>query len=92
MGFKKITKRLLFFGPPILGAFGCTDTFTDQGIAQLQLLLGHLRHNDDIAKIKYILLEQLQLTMVVWETVSVVNCTSDEVYRTMLAHMCLDIC
>jgi len=41
MGFNKMTKRLLFFGPPNIGAYygGFMDTYTDQqggrGVAQL---------------------------------------------------------
>ena len=54
MGFNKMTKRLLFFGPPKLGAYGFTDAYTDQGIAQLQMFLGHMRHNDKIAQLIYI--------------------------------------
>ena len=48
MGFNRYIKQLLLFGPPSLGAFGFTNTWTDQGIAQIQLLLGHLRKNEEI--------------------------------------------
>jgi len=34
MGFNKMTKCLLLFGPRSLGAYGFTDTYTDQGIWQ----------------------------------------------------------
>jgi hypothetical protein len=51
-----MTKQLLFFGPPDeLGAFGFTDTWTDQGIAQIQLLLDHLRQDTEIAEALHIL-------------------------------------
>ena len=59
---KQMTKRLLFFGPPNLRAFGFTDTFTDQGIAHPTTDVDR-PHNDKIAKTLYISLEQLQLTM-----------------------------
>ena len=35
MGNNRCTKRLLLFGPPSLGALGFTNTWTDQGIAQV---------------------------------------------------------
>ena len=55
------TKRLLFFGPPSLGCFGFTDTYMDQGISQVQMLLSHMRHQDEIGILLQILLENLQL-------------------------------
>ena len=65
MGFNKITKRLLFYGPPNLGDFGFTDTYTDQGIAHLQMFLGQLRHDNELAQLMHmhILLEKVQLQM-----------------------------
>jgi hypothetical protein len=63
MGFNCCTKQLLLFGPPSLGAFGFTNTWTNQGIAQIQLLLGHLRKNEEIGKLTHILLETLQLVI-----------------------------
>ena len=63
MGFNKTTKRLLFFGPPELGAYGFTYTWTDQGIAQLQLLLVHLRQENEIAEALHIVIEHVQLQM-----------------------------
>ena len=61
MGFNKNTKRLLLFGPPSMGAFGFTDTFTDQGINQLSLFLGHIRCKQEIGTLILILVEHLQL-------------------------------
>ena len=61
MGFNAKTKRLLFFGPPSLGCFGFTDTYMDQGISQVQMLLSHMRHQDEIGILLQILLEKLQL-------------------------------
>ena len=61
MGFNAKTKRLLFFGPPSLGCFGFTDTYMDQGISQVQMLLSHMRHQDEIVILLQILLENLQL-------------------------------
>ena len=63
MGFNRCTKQLLLFGPPSLGAFGFTNTWTNQGIAQLQLLLGHLCKNEEIGELTNILLETLQLVI-----------------------------
>ena len=42
------TKQTLLFGPPSLGALAFTNTWTDQGIAKVQLLLGHLRQDANI--------------------------------------------
>ena len=62
MGFNAKTKRLLFFGPPSLGCFGFTDTYTDQGISQVQMFLSsHMRHQDEVGILLQILLEDLQL-------------------------------
>ena len=71
-GFNKITKRLLFYGPPNLGAFGFTDTYTDQGIAHLQMFLGQLRHDNELAQLMHmhILLEKVQLQMGIPENLS----------------------
>lgn len=63
MGFNFKTKRLLFFGPPSLGCFGFTDTYTDQGFFQIQSLLSHVRHNDEIGQIMHILVENVQLVI-----------------------------
>ena len=63
MGFNRCTKQLLLFGPPSLGAFGFTNTWTDQGIVQIQLLLGHLRKDEEIRVLTNILLETLQLVI-----------------------------
>ena len=63
MGFNRSTKQLLLFGPPSLGAIGFTNTWTDQSIAQIQLLLGHLCKNKEIGVLIKILLETLQLVI-----------------------------
>jgi len=63
MGFNKNTKRLLLFGPPSLGAFGFTDTYTDQGISQLSLFIGHIRCKQEIGTLLRILMEHLQLVI-----------------------------
>ncbi len=54
MGFNKNIKRLILFGPPLLGCFGFTDTFTDQGICHLSL-------KQEIGTLLLILIEHLQL-------------------------------
>ena len=61
MGVNRCTKQTLLFGPPSLGALGFTNTWTDQGIAQVQLLLGHLHQDADIGKLMQIVMENLQL-------------------------------
>ena len=63
MGINRCTKRLLLFGPPSLGALGSTNTWTDQGIAQIQLLLGHLRQGQDIGQLLQVLMETLQMVI-----------------------------
>ena len=63
MGFNPITKLLLFFGPPSLGCFGFTNTYTDQGISQVQMLLSHLRHKDEIGHMIQIMIENVQLVI-----------------------------
>ena len=45
-----MTKRLFFFGPPSLGYFGFKNNYTGQGISQVQVLLSHLRHQDEIGQ------------------------------------------
>ena len=61
MGFNSMTKRILFFGPPSLRCFGFTDTYTDQGISQLQMLVSHIQQQDVIGQLIHILLGKLQL-------------------------------
>jgi hypothetical protein len=61
MGINRCTKQLLLFGPTSPGAIGFTNTWTDQGIAQVQLLMGHLRQQGEIGQLTIILLEILQL-------------------------------
>ena len=61
--FNQSAKQLLLFGPPSLSAFSFTNTWTNQGIAQIQLLLGHLRKNEEIGVLTNILLETLQLVI-----------------------------
>ena len=63
MGINKCTKRLLLFGPPSLGGLGFTNTWTDQGIAQTQLLLGHLRQGQEIGQLLQVLMETLQMVI-----------------------------
>ena len=63
MGTNKCTKRLLLFGPPSLGALGFTNTWTDQGIVQIQLLLGHLRQGQEIGQLLQVLMETLQMVI-----------------------------
>ena len=55
--------RSLLFGPPSLSAIGFTNTWTDQGITQIKLLLGHLRKNEEIGVLTNILWETLQLVI-----------------------------
>ena len=61
MGINRCTKQLLLFGPTSLGEIGFTNTWTDQGIAQVQLLMGHLRQQEEIGQHTIILLEFLQV-------------------------------
>jgi hypothetical protein len=63
MGFNQCTKQLLLFWPPSLGLVGFTNKSTNQGIAQIQLFLGHLRKNEEIGVLTNILLETLQLVI-----------------------------
>ena len=61
MGINRNTKQILLFGPPLLGALGFTNTYTDQGICQIQAFIGHIRLNQDIGCLLLILLEHFQL-------------------------------
>ena len=63
MGFNRNTKQLLLFGPPSLGAIGFTNTWTDQGIAQVQLFLGQIRKKEEIGLLLHIIMENLQLVI-----------------------------
>ena len=63
MGSNRCNKQLLLFGPTSLCAIGFTNTWTDQGIAQVQLLMGHLRQQREIGQLTIILLEILQLVI-----------------------------
>ena len=63
MGINRCTKQTLLFGPPSLGALGFTNTWTDQGIAQVQLLLGHLHQDADIGELMQIVMENLHLVI-----------------------------
>ena len=63
MGINKCTKCLLLFGPPSLGALGFTNTWTDQGIAQVQLLLGHLYQGQETGQLLQALMETLQMVI-----------------------------
>jgi hypothetical protein len=70
MGISKCTKRLLLFGPPSLGALGFTNTWTDQRIAQVQLLLGHLCQGQEIGQLVQVQMETLQMVIVSSLTIS----------------------
>ena len=63
MGFNPMTKWLLFFVPPSLGCFGFTNAYTDQGISQVQMLLNHLHHQDEIGHMIKIMIENAQLAI-----------------------------
>jgi hypothetical protein len=63
MGINKCTKRLLLFGLPSLRALGFTNTWTDQGIAQVQLLLGHLCQGQEIGQLLQVQMETLQMVI-----------------------------
>ena len=63
MGFNPMTKRLFFFGPPSLGYFGFKNNYTGQGISQVQMLLSHLRHKDEIGHMIQIMIENAQLAI-----------------------------
>jgi hypothetical protein len=63
MGFNRNTKQLILFGPPSLGAIGFTNTWTDQGIAQVQLFLGQIRKKEEIGLLLHIIMENLQLVI-----------------------------
>ena len=51
------------FGPPSLGAIGFTNTWTDQGIAQIQLFLGQIQKKEEIGLLLHITMENLQLVI-----------------------------
>ena len=63
MGINRCTKQLLLFGPTSLGAIGFTNTKKDQGIAQVQLLMGLLCQQGEVGQLTIILLEILQIVI-----------------------------
>ena len=63
MGINRCTKHLLLCCPTSLGTIGFTNTWTDQGIAQVQLLMGHLRQQEEIGQLTIVQLEILQLVI-----------------------------
>ena len=63
MGINRRTKQLLLFGLTSLGAIGFTNTWTDQGIAQVQLLMGHLHQQEEIGQLTITLLEILLIVI-----------------------------
>ena len=59
MGINLCTKITLLFEPLSLGTLGLTNTWIDQGTAQIQLLLGHLRQDAYIGELMQIVMENL---------------------------------
>jgi hypothetical protein len=90
MDFNRCTKQLLLFGPPSLGAFGFTNTWTNQGIAQIQLLLGHLHKDEEIGELSNILLETLQL--VIGSSLSLFHYPLTQVLKFCTCNWLLNVC
>ncbi len=80
MGINRNTKRAILFGPPSLGSQGFTCTYTDQGISQLSMFIGHLRLKQEIGKLIWVLVEHLQLVIGVGEPVFAYNFSKVESY------------
>ena len=50
VGLNRHTARSIIFGPTQYGGLQMPDVYTDQGIGQLRLFLGHLRRGDQTGK------------------------------------------
>ena len=62
MDFNSKTKSVFwFFWPPSLRCFGFTNTYMDQGISQVNILVSHLRNRDEIGKLIKVFTEKLRL-------------------------------
>mmetsp|Transcript_24137 Transcript_24137/g.34594 ORF Transcript_24137/g.34594 Transcript_24137/m.34594 type:complete len:1267 (+) Transcript_24137:682-4482(+) len=51
IGLNRHTSRTIVHGPATYGGLGIPDVYSDQGIGQLRLLLGHLRNGDQTSQL-----------------------------------------
>ena len=57
------TSRKLIFAPYHYSGFAFADTWIQQGLQHLQLLIGHLRHQDQVGNLLQININTLQLLL-----------------------------
>ena len=63
MGISSETSRKLIFAPYCYSGFAFADTWVHQGIQHLQLLIGHLCHQDQVGNLLQINIDTLQLLL-----------------------------
>jgi hypothetical protein len=61
LGFRRTINRSIVFGSPLYGGLGLHDLYLEQGIAQLQLFIRHLRAQSPQGKLLHIALTWWQL-------------------------------
>jgi hypothetical protein len=61
LGFRRTINRAIVFGSPLYGGLGLRDLYVEQGIAQLQLFIRHLRSASSQGKLLGITLSWWQL-------------------------------
>jgi len=60
IGINRHSARMIIHGPACLGGLQLPDVYTDQGVAQLRLLLGHLRRGDETSRLLRVAISVLQ--------------------------------
>ena len=63
MGISSKTSRKLIFAPYHYSGFAFADTWVQQGLQHLQLLIGHLCHQDQVGNLLQINIDTLQLLL-----------------------------
>eukprot|EP00980_Cylindrotheca_fusiformis_P029904 scaffold24022_cov357-Cylindrotheca_fusiformis.AAC.1 len=61
MGFRRTIHRSLAYGSPLYGGLGLREFYVEQGIAQLQLLIRHLRADSPQGRLLHICIDWAQL-------------------------------
>ena len=63
MGISSKTSRKLIFAPYYYSGFSFADTWIQQGLQHLQLLTGHLCHQDQVENLLHINIDTLQILL-----------------------------
>eukprot|EP00980_Cylindrotheca_fusiformis_P031343 scaffold26204_cov313-Cylindrotheca_fusiformis.AAC.1 len=61
MGYRRTIHRSIVYGSTYCGGLGLREFYVEQGIAQLQLLLRHLRADSPQGRLLHICIEWAQL-------------------------------